>query len=226
MQRTTLPSSTPRLVLYSYWRSSSSFRVRFALELKRVPYEIVPVDLLKGEQSTPEHKARNPLGYVPCLFIDGVAFNESVAIIELLDDLFPAPPLYPREMYARARVRALVEAVNADTQPLQNRHVLLHVSEGLEGQKAWAKHFIARGLAAVEGMMEMNAREGTRGALAFGDALTAADLFLVPQVYNARRFGVDMAAYPRVLAAEQTAMQTDAAKAASPEAQRDAPPPK
>jgi maleylacetoacetate isomerase len=211
--RTTLPSSTPKLVLYSYWRSSSSYRVRFALELKRVPYEIVAVDLLTGEQSTPEHKARNPLGFVPSLLIDGVAFNESVAIIELLDDLFPAPPLYPREMYARARVRALVEAVNADTQPLQNRHVLLHVSESADAQKAWGKHFVARGLAAVEGMMEMNAREGAKGRFAFGDALTAA-----------RRVGVDLAPYPRVLGAEEAALETDAAKAAAPESQKDARP--
>jgi maleylacetoacetate isomerase len=219
---TTLPSSTPKLVLYGYWRSSSSYRVRFALEHKRVPYETVAVDLLKGEQSTPDHKARNPLGFVPCLLIDGVAFSESVAIVELLDDLFPAPPLYPREMYARARVRALVEAVNADTQPLQNRHVLLHVSENADAQKAWAKHFVARGLAAIEGMMEMNAREGAKGRFAFGDALTAADVFLVPQLYNARRFGVDLAAYPRVVAAEAAALETPAAKAAAPEAQKDA----
>jgi maleylacetoacetate isomerase len=126
-------------------------------------------------------------------------------------------------MFARARVRALVEAVNADTQPLQNRHVLLHVSKDAEAQKTWGKHFVARGLEALEGLMAMNAKDGVTGRFAFGDTLTAADLFLVPQLYNARRFGVDLAPYPRVVAAEQAALETEAAQAASPEQQKDAP---
>src|SRR6516225_10201834 len=121
----TLPSATRKLILYSYWRSSSSYRVRFALAVKGVAYEYVPVDLLKDEHSSAEHKKRNPMGYVPCLVLDGAAFTESVAIIELLEDLHPEPRLFPRHPYERARVRAMVEVVNADTQPLQNRHVLI-----------------------------------------------------------------------------------------------------
>ena len=220
----TLPSHTSKLVLYSYWRSSSSFRVRFALAAKGLAYETVAVNLLRDEQSTPEHKARNPMGYVPCLVVDGEPFVESVAIVELLDELFPAPPLYPRHPYARAHVRALVEIVNADTQPLQNRHVLLHLSKDADAQREWSKHFVERGLSAVEGLMSRYAKDGLRGGFAYGDTLTAADLFLVPQLYNARRFGVDVTKYPRVHAAEQAALDTEAAKAAMPERQVDATP--
>jgi maleylacetoacetate isomerase len=219
----TLRSITPKLVLYSYWRSSSSYRVRFALAVKGLEYTTVPVNLLADEQSSEKHRAINPMGYVPCLIVEGTPFVESVAIIELLDELFPSRPLFPREPYARARVRALVEIVNADTQPLQNRHVLLHVSKEPDEQKAWARRFVERGLAAFEALMERHTKDGVRGPFAYGEALSAADLFLVPQVYNARRFGIDIAAYPRIAAAEQAALATDAAKQAAPEAQPDAP---
>ena len=221
---TTLTSNTSKLVLYSYWRSSSSYRVRFALAVKGLAYETAAINLLAEEQSSADHKARNPMGYVPCLVIDGAPFVESVAIIELLDALFASPPLFPRSPYAAARVRAMVEIVNADTQPLQNRHVLNHLSKEHEAQKAWSRHFIARGLAALEGLMARYANDGVKGRFMYGDTLTAADLFVVPQMYNARRFGVDLAAYPRVVAAEQAALATEAAQAALPERQPDAPP--
>src|SRR5262249_16388476 len=138
--------SPAKLVLYTYWRSSSSYRVRFALAAKGLAYESVAVDLLKEQQSTPQHKARGAMGYVPCPVIDGNPFVESVAIIELLEDLFPTPPLLPKDPYARAHVRAIVEMINADIQPLQNRHVLLHAAKDPEGQRAWGKHFVTRGL--------------------------------------------------------------------------------
>lgn len=225
---TTLPTAQaplPKLVLYTYWRSSSAFRVRIALAAKRLPYESVAVNLLKGEQSTPEHKTRSPMGYVPCLLFDGKPFVESVAIVELLDDVFPDPPLFPRDPFGRARVRALVEVVNAGTQPLQNRHVLLHHSQDPEKQKEWARHFIPRGLEALEALMTSHDREtGVRGTFAHGNALSAADAFVVPQLYNARRFGIDLAPFPRVVAAEQAALATEAVQAALPENQPDATP--
>src|SRR5262245_45293757 len=111
------PTSVSRaIVLYGYWRSSSAYRVRLALHLKRIPHENVAVNLLEGAQRTPDHVARSPFGYVPCLTIDGTPFVESVAIIELLDELFPDPRLYPDDPFDRARVRAMVETINAGTQ--------------------------------------------------------------------------------------------------------------
>lgn len=210
------------LTLYSYWRSSSSYRVRLALALKGVEHQVIPVNLLRGEQSTQEHRARSPMGFVPCLVINGKAFVESVAIIELLEDLFPAPRLYPADPFARARVRALVEVVNAGTQPLQNLSVLRHLSDDQEARAAWSRHFIARGLAAFEAMMEGDAREGVVGRFAYGDAPTAADCYLVPQLYNAKRFSLDLAAYPRLAAAGDELLAMDGIRRAMPENQPDA----
>ena len=224
----TLPTAQPlppKLVLYNYWRSSSSYRVRIALAAKGLAYEYAVVNILKDEHATAEPKARSPMGYVPCLTIDGKPFVESVAIIELLDEMFPAAALYPRDPFARARVRALVEIVNSGTQPLQNRYVMLQRSPDAEEQKTWARSFVARGLQALEALMAMHEREaGVHGPFAYGETLGAADAFLVPQMYNARRFGLDVAAYPRVVAAEEAALATDAVRAAMPENQPDAQP--
>jgi maleylacetoacetate isomerase len=214
-----------KLVLYNYWRSSSSYRVRLALAAKGVEYEYVAVNLLHGEQSSKEHVARSPTGYVPCLSIDGVPFIESVAILELLDDLYPDKPLYPNDPMERARVRALVEVVNAGIQPFQNTSVLPRVSSEGPQQRAWGAHFNERGMRVLQAMMEENAKRGVRGPFAYGDTFGAADCLLLPQVYSARRFGVDLAPFPRVLEAERAGLATDAAKKALPENQPDAPPP-
>jgi maleylacetoacetate isomerase len=212
----------PTLLLYSYWRSSSSHRVRIALAVKGLAYEYAAVDLLKGDQSTDAHKARSPAGYIPCLVVDGVAYAESVAIVELLEERFPEPHLYPRDAHGRARVRALVEMVNAGIQPMQNLSVQVRVSSDPEAQKGWTKHFIERGFDAIERAMNANAGEGVAGRYAYGDSLSAADVFLVPQVFAARRYQVDLARYPRIHGAFEAAMQLDAVKAASPENQPDA----
>jgi maleylacetoacetate isomerase len=215
------------VTLYNYWRSSSSHRVRIALSLKGIDYEYVAVNLLEDEQSKEAHQRRSPTGYVPCLSIDGVTYVESVAIVELLDERFPSPPLYPRSPEGRARVRALVEIVNSGIQPLQNRSVLRLVSPDADAQRKWAAHFIARGLGALEAAMagvESGGGELAGGAFAYGDAPTAADVFLVPQVVAARRFHVDVAPFRRVARAFDAAMQLPAFRAAAPEAQPDAPP--
>jgi maleylacetoacetate isomerase len=212
-----------KLVLYSYWRSSSAFRVRFALNLKGIAYETKPVNLLEGAHLQDEHKARSPLGVVPCLEIDGEPFVESVALVELLDELFPEPPLYPKDPFDRARVRALVELVNADTQPLQNMFVLKKVTQhGIDSQ-VWARDMITRGFEGIERLMAAYERRGVRGPYAYGAALTAADAYLVPQMYNAERFKVDLAPFPRISRAVQAARDTDAARRAAPEVQPDAP---
>jgi maleylacetoacetate isomerase len=210
------------LTLYNYWRSSSSQRVRIALALKGLDYRYVTVNLLTEEQSSEDHKTRSPTGYVPCLVVDGVAYVESVAIVELLDERFPSPPLYPRDAHARARVRALVEIVNSGIQPLQNRHVTQFLSPDAEVQGRWLRHFVIRGLAALEGAMETHEAEGARGRYAYGDAVTAADAFLVPQVVSAQRFKVDLAPFPRVSRAFDEAMKLDAFLRAAPERQPDA----
>ena len=212
----------PELTLYNYWRSSSSHRVRIALALKGLDYRYVAVNLLTDEQSSEQHKARSPTGYVPCLVVDGVAYVESVAILELLDERFPSPRLYPEDAHGRARVRALVEIVGSGIQPLQNRHVTQFLSPDTEVQKRWLQHFVTRGLAALEGAMESHEREGVQGRYAYGDAVTAADAFLVPQVVSAQRFKIDLGPFARVSRAFGEAMKLDAFLRAAPERQPDA----
>jgi len=212
------------LVLYNYWRSSSSHRVRIALAWKKLAYRYVAVNLLAEEQSAEAHRGRSPTGYVPCLTIDGMPYVESVAILELLEELHPEPALYPRDPHGRARVRTLVEIVNSGIQPLQNRNVILHVSPESEVQKAWLRHFLGRGLGSLEAAMLANEREGVMGPYAYGEMPTAADVLLVPQVVSAQRFQIDLAAFPRVTRAFEAAMQLDAFQRAAPERQPDAGP--
>lgn len=212
-----------KVTLYSYWRSSSSHRVRIALGFKGIEHTLVPVNLLAGEQRSEAHATRAAHGYVPALEVDGETFIESVAIVELLDDLFPDAPLYPKDPRDRARVRALVETVNAGIQPLQNLNVLLRHSQDHDERQAWGRHYNARGLEVFERLMAQNEARGARGRFAYGDAFTAADAFLVPQAASAQRFGVDLAAFPRVRAALATTADLPFVRAAAPDAQPDAP---
>lgn len=211
-----------RLELFTYWRSSCSYRVRIALAFKGLSYESHAVNLLEGAQQSPAFLAKNPMGFVPCLVVDGVPFTESVAIIELLEDLAPTPALLPRDASGRARVRALVETINAGTQPLQNLSVLKRLSPDPDVQREWSKHFIALGLRAFEAHMERNEAYGMGGPFAYGDAPTMADVFLVPQMYNARRFHVDVSSLPRVVRAHEAALALPAVSLAAPESQPDA----
>ena len=211
-----------RVLLYTYWRSSSAFRVRIALGHKKIAYEPAYVNLLENEQTSAAYREKNPMGHVPCLVLDGRPVVESVAIVELLEELYPEPPLYPRDPFERARVRALVETINAGTQPLQNLHVRGHLTDDTAKRIAWAQHFITRGFDAFEANMQRNAADGVTGPFAYGSTLTAADCWLVPQIYNARRYKVDVSRYPRILEAERAALATDAVRSALPENQGDA----
>jgi maleylacetoacetate isomerase len=211
------------VLLYSQWDSSSSYRVRFTLHLKGIVYETRALRLAAGEQDAPAYRTHSPMGNVPCLVLDGVPFVESVAIIELLDELAPAPRLYPPDPFDRARVRALVEIINAGTQPMPNRRVREYHTPDPAAQDAWSRHFIRLGLEAFEHLMAIHAERGIAGDYAYGNTLTAADVFLVPQIYNARRLEVDLTPFPRVVAAHAAAASTEAARAAAPEQQPDAP---
>ena len=212
-----------RCTFYHYWRSSASWRVRWALAIKGIEVESVAVDLVRGEQSTDAHRARNPMGRVPALvFPDGRSLGESVAILEWLDEtiLAPAPALYPKDPWQRARTRQLVEIINASVQPMQNISVLRRLSPEGPVQRAWAAHYNELGLGAYEALLTQIATESLgNGHFSIGDSLTAADLFLVPQVYSARRFDVDVSRFPRVLAAEAAARATPHAEASRPENQ-------
>lgn len=216
------PGQKPLLI--QFWRSSASWRVRWALALKRVPFETDLLDLMAHEQDRPEHRARSPLGTIPALVVGGRTLTESVAIVEWLEELFPEPPLFPKDPWEKARVRQVVELVNSGTQPFQSEAVRRQVSADPERQKEWTRHFNARGLAAVEELVRLVDRErGAPGRFAVGDALTAADLFVVPQLFFARRFHVDLSPFPRLLAAEAAALATPGAEAVRPETQPGAP---
>jgi maleylacetoacetate isomerase len=210
-------------ILYTFWQSSASWRVRWALAIKGIAFEAVAIDLGAGAQRAAEHLARNPMGRVPVLVIDGHTLSESVAILEYLEETRPEPALYPRDPYRRARVRQVVETVNAAIQPFQNTRAFERAGADAATQKHYANHFNAAGLEALEGLLVEIARELGEGRHAVGDTLTAADVFVVPQVTGARRFGVDVTRFPRVLAVEAAALATEHARAARPEHQPDAP---
>jgi maleylpyruvate isomerase len=207
--------------LHGYFRSSASYRVRIALNLKGLSAEHLTHHLRKGEQRAPTYLAINPQGLVPTLEDDGgTILTQSLAIIEWLDDIHPEPPLLPKDPLRRAHLRAFAQAIACDTHPVQNLKVLarlreLGVSEGqVTGWAAWANR---EGLSACEKLIANEA-----GPFCFGAAPTLADLCLVPQLANARRFGVDLAAYPRLLRAEEAAKNLKAFADAAPERQPDA----
>lgn len=224
-------SAPPRYRLYSYFRSSCSYRVRIALHLKGLAFDYAPVHLLRegGEQHGAAYLATNPMREVPSLALlaaDGAVaatIAQSVAIVEYLEQVHPTPPLLPADPLARAVVRQRVEAVNASIQPIQNLRVMQRLSADFgidaEGNAAWARHWITSGFAGLEALVARSA-----GAYAVGDAVTLADLFLVPQVYNARRFGVAMEAFPTLARVDAALTALPAFAAAHPDAQPDAPP--
>ncbi|WGR95075.1 maleylacetoacetate isomerase [Bradyrhizobium sp. ISRA443] len=207
--------------LHGYFRSSASYRVRIALNLKGLTPEHLPHHLRKGEQCAPNYLAINPQGLVPTLENDtGAILTQSLAIIEWLDETHPNPPLLPQDALRRAKVRAFAQAIACDTHPVQNLKVLARLRQlGLPEEKVteWAAWANREGLLACEILIAEEA-----GPFCFGDTPTLADLCLVPQLANARRFGVDVAAYPRLLKAEAAARQLKAFADAAPDKQPDA----
>lgn len=208
----------PQAILYDYYRSSASYRVRIALNIKGVEYERRPVNLLEGQQQSDEYRALNPQGFVPMLEIDGHRLVQSLAIINYLDLRFPTPPLIPTPAAERAHVVAIAMMVACDIHPLNNLRVLKYLKNELghsqEEVDAWYAHWISEGLPALETFAAPRA-----GTFLFGDAPTAADVCLVPQLFNARRFNVPLDGYPTLVRADENANRLEAFAAAHPDRQ-------
>lgn len=214
------------LLLYSYWRSSAAYRVRIGLNLKGLPYEIVPVHLVQdgGQQHSEAYRAINPQELVPTLGHGQRRLGQSLAILEYLDEVWPDRPLLPATARARQRVRALALLVACDVHPLNNLRVLQYFEREWNvpqpERDAWVKHWITDGFAAAEALL---AEHPSTGDFCEGETPTLADCCLVPQIYNARRFGVDVAAYPTLARIEASCLALPAFDAARPENQPDAP---
>ncbi|GGD96842.1 maleylacetoacetate isomerase [Rhizobium anhuiense] len=203
------------VVLYDYWRSSASYRVRIALNLLGVDYRTVPINLLEGAHRRPDYLALNPQGFVPTLVIDGKTLTQSLAIIEYLAETRPECGLLPSDIADRQKVRALAYAVAMDIHPICNLHVVSHLmtlTDKTDAREEWMKHFITDGLRKLEAMIGNG-----DGAFSFGDTPTMADLCLVPQVYNARRWGVDLTAFTRIVDIDARCAELPAFQAAHPD---------
>lgn len=208
------------MILHSYWRSGAAYRTRIALNLKGLEYEQHDVDLRARAHKTPAYLALNPQGMVPALEVEGAVLTQSVAILEWLEEAYPAPALLPTALLDRARVRAMAALIGSDIHPLNNLRVLGAV-RGLGADQAavdaWASGWIAAGFDALE---QMVARDGA--GWSFGDAPTLVDCYLIPQLYSARRFNVDLTPWPKLLSVEQVAETHPAFIAAHPDKQPDA----
>ncbi|PTM93418.1 maleylacetoacetate isomerase [Mycoplana dimorpha] len=205
-------------VLYDYWRSSASYRVRIALNMLRFDYRTVPVNLLEGAHKAQEHLDRNPQGLVPALEIDGLMLTQSLAIIEYLAETRHGSGFLPADPPGRQRVRALAYAIALDIHPICNLGVAAHVMELTGGgdavRAAWMRKFIGDGLSAVERMLDAP----WTGTFCHGDVPTMADICLVPQVYNAERWGVDLSGLERIRRIADACAELPAFRAAHPDA--------
>ncbi|MEX0900932.1 MAG: maleylacetoacetate isomerase [Gammaproteobacteria bacterium] len=213
------------MALHTYFRSTAAWRVRIALALKALPYEAVPVHLLRdgGEQHAEQYRRLNPQGLVPLLTDGDEAIAQSLAIIEYLDETHPEPPLLPRSPAGRARVRALAQIIACDIHPLNNLRVQQYLASCFGADDAvkreWMHHWMHAGFAALEAMLASDPRTGV---CCHGERPTLADLCLVPQMYNARRFAVDLDAYPTLVRIDAHCAGLSAFQDAAPERQADA----
>jgi maleylacetoacetate isomerase len=209
----------PKPILYDYWRSSAAYRIRIALNLKGIEYESRQVDLREDEQKSADYRVLNPQGLVPMLEIDGQRLTQSVAIINYLDLKYPNPPLLPVLAADRAHVVAMAMAVACDIHPLNNLRVLKYLKNELgrtqEEIDAWYAHWISEGLPALEAMAAPSA-----GKFLFGNGPSGADVLLIPQLYNARRYNVPLDAYPTLLRADKNANKLEPFAAAHPDRQQ------
>jgi len=220
------PMPNHTLTLYGYWRSSAAYRVRIGLNLKGLAYLQIPVHLVLdgGQQHTDAYTALNPQHLVPTLQHGGQSLRQSLAILEYLDERWPEPPLLPRPAAERAHVRALAQMIACDIHPLNNLRVVQYLDHKLgqtqSARDKWMQHWMHTGFAALETLLVQTA---ARGDFCVGTAPTLADCCLIPQLYNARRFGISLVNYPRLTEIETACMALPAFHAAAPEQQPDAP---
>ncbi|WP_313447099.1 maleylacetoacetate isomerase [Brevundimonas sp.] len=209
------------MILHGYWRSGASYRVRIALNLKGLAFDNAAHDLRKGEQKATDYVALNPQGMVPALQHDDFVLTQSPAILEWLEETHPDPALLPKGANERATVRAMAALIGCDIHPLNNLRVLKAIRSEFNADQAavdaWAAGWIAPGFDALEALV---ARHGA--GWSFGDAPTLVDCYLIPQMYSARRFNMDLSPWPRLLAVEQTALAHPAFASAHPDVQPDA----
>ena len=207
--------------LYGYWRSSASYRVRIALAVKGLAYDAVAINLAQGAQTSVGFTMLNPQGFVPYLIDDDVGLNQSLAIIEYLDEVHPAPPLLPGDALARARVRGAALQIACDIHPINNLRVLKYLRGELGHDQAavdtWYRHWVETGFGPLEEIAE-----AATGTYLFGDHVTLADVCLVPQMWNARRLQADIARFPKLVEIDKRLNALPAVAAARPEAQPDA----
>lgn len=213
------------IVLYSYWRSSASYRVRAALNLKQIDYRIEPVHLVRdgGEQRRPEYLSMNPQGLVPLLQDGARRISQSLAIIDYLEETRPEPALLPADPAGRARVRSLAQVIACEVSPLQNLRVLKYLGEDLavsdDQRQAWIHRWIRLGFETLETRL---ASDGETGEFCHGDQPGMADVVLIPQMFNAKRFDCDLTPYPTLQRINAACLAMEAFKRAAPEAQPDA----
>jgi maleylacetoacetate isomerase len=213
------------LTLHNYFRSSASYRVRIALNLKDLPYTYVPVHLLKGggQQYTEDYQRVNPAKLVPTLVDDGHAIGQSLAIMEYLDEIHPMPALLPRDQLGRARVRGLAQSVACEIHPLNNLRVLRYLDNDLKVDEStkttWYRHWITVGFTAIEALL---ANDPATGTFCHGDTPGLADCCLIPQIANSRRFDTPLDTFPTIRRIEETCLALDAFAKAAPQLQPDA----
>ena len=208
------------MILYSYYRSSAAYRVRIAFNLKQIEHRIEPVNLLKKEHKSADYLTKQPQGLVPCLETENGQFlAQSGAILSYLDNLYPSSKLLPPDNFQAAKIQSFVDIIACDIHPICNLRILSYITGELkadtEQKLAWYRHWVILGFEALEAMLE-------KTQYCFGDQVTLADVYLIPQVYNALRFEVDMAAFPKIMNAYQNCNQLEAFIKAKPENQQDA----
>lgn len=210
------------MVLYNYFRSSTSYRVRLALHYKGLQFEYKPINLLKGEQLSADYKKINPLGGVPTLVHDGKIIPESFAIMEYLDEVFPQKPLFPKDAYTKARIRQVCEVINSFMHPMANLKTLkyMEAKHGYDQSQKdeWAQHWVSQGLEVLETTLKEFS-----GTYSFGNEITMADLFLIPQLLTSQRYKVDISKYPTLVKINENCLKLESFQKAHPFVQIDTP---